>query len=58
MKILNSFYVLIAAFILTSCSSNNEGWESLLDRDLSHWRIYQSYQFGNDFIGRTLSKCH
>ena len=52
MKTLNSLYALIAAFILTSCSSSNDSWVSLLDKDLSHWRIYQSYQFGNDFQGR------
>ena len=52
MKTLKFLFALIAAFILTSCSSSNDGWVSLLDKDLSHWRIYQSYQFGNDFIGR------
>ena len=48
------FYYLVAAFMalmLSSCSSN-EGWQSLLDKDLSHWRIYQSYQHTNDFRGR------
>ena len=24
-----------------------------MDKDLSHWRIYQSYQFTNDYNGRT-----
>lgn len=46
-------YSILAAFVLTSCSYSNDGWKSLLDKDLSHWRIYQSYQFRNDFIGST-----
>ncbi len=51
MKKLHFLFTLIATWALTSCSTDNDGWKSLLDKDLSHWRIYQSYQFGNDFIG-------
>ena len=39
------------ALLLSSCSQD-EGWQSLLDSDLSHWRVYQSYQHTNDFRGR------
>ncbi|MBQ5830847.1 MAG: DUF1080 domain-containing protein [Alistipes sp.] len=39
------------ALLLSSCSQD-EGWQSLLDKDLSHWRVYQSYQHTNDFRGR------
>ena len=46
---------LLALCALTLCAScsSDEGWVSLLDKDLSHWRIYQSYQHTNDFRGRT-----
>lgn len=40
------------ALLLCSCRQD-EGWQSLLDSDLSHWRVYQSYQHTNDFRGRT-----
>lgn len=39
------------ALLLCSCRQD-EGWQSLLDSDLSHWRVYQSYQHTNDFRGR------
>ena len=39
------------ALLLSSCSQD-EDWQSLLDSDLSHWRVYQSYQHTNDFRGR------
>lgn len=39
------------ALLLSSCRQD-EGWQSLLDSDLSHWRVYQSYQHTNDFRGR------
>lgn len=39
------------ALLLCSCHQD-EGWQSLLDSDLSHWRVYQSYQHTNDFRGR------
>ena len=39
------------ALLLSSCRQD-EGWQSLLDNDLSHWRVYQSYQHTNDFRGR------
>lgn len=39
------------ALLLSSCSQD-EGWQQLLDKDLSHWRVYQSYQHTNDFRGR------
>lgn len=39
------------ALLLNSCRQD-EGWQSLLDSDLSHWRVYQSYQHTNDFRGR------
>lgn len=39
------------ALLLSSCHQD-EGWQSLLDSDLSHWRVYQSYQHTNDFRGR------
>ena len=53
MKRFYTFCTLLMGLILASCSSNDEGWQSLLDKDLSHWRIYQSYQFTNDYNGRT-----
>ena len=39
------------ALLFCSCRQD-EGWQSLLDSDLSHWRVYQSYQHTNDFRGR------
>ena len=43
----------MGAFLsFVSCTTHNDGWVSLLDKDLSQWRIYQSYQFTNDFNGR------
>lgn len=33
---------------LCSCSQNE--WQDLLDKDLSHWRIYQSYAITDDFV--------
>ena len=47
------FSTLLSISLLISCSSGEEGWRPLLDKDLSHWRIYQSYQHSNDFRGRT-----
>lgn len=47
------FSTLLSISLLISCSSGEEGWQPLLDKDLSHWRIYQSYQHTNDFRGRT-----
>ena len=46
------FSVMMMALALASCSSKDEGWKSILDKDLSHWRIYQSYQHANGFDGR------
>ena len=45
--------LLLLGFALLLCSCRqDEGWQSLLDSDLSHWRVYQSYQHTNDFRGR------
>ena len=46
------FSVMMTALALASCLSKDEGWKSILDKDLSHWRIYQSYQHANGFDGR------
>lgn len=51
MRIYRHLFALCALATLVSCSTD-EGWVSLLDKDLSHWRIYQSYQHTNDFRGR------
>ena len=47
-----SFCALMMAFVLASCSTKGEEWKSLLDKDLSQWRIYQSYQHADGFSGR------
>ena len=52
MKYFYPLFVLCSFLLCTSCSTDNDGWVSLLDKDLSQWRIYQSYQFTNDFNGR------
>ena len=52
MKIRNLLYAMSALLSCVSCTTHNDGWVSLLDKDLSQWRIYQSYQFTNDFNGR------
>ena len=51
MKKSTLFFSLAAAMLSSACSSG-EDWQSLLDKDLSHWRVYQSYQHTNDFRGR------
>ena len=52
MKIRNLLCAMGAFLSFVSCTTHNDGWVSLLDKDLSQWRIYQSYQFTNDFNGR------
>lgn len=47
-----STHLLLGLALLLSSCSQDEGWQSLLDSDLSHWRVYQSYQHTNDFRGR------
>ena len=51
MKKSTLFFSLAAAMLSSACSSG-EDWQQLLDKDLSHWRVYQSYQHTNDFRGR------
>ena len=51
MKKSTLFFGLAAAMLSSACSSG-EDWQQLLDKDLSHWRVYQSYQHTNDFRGR------
>ena len=51
MKKSTLFFSLATAMLSSACSSG-EDWQSLLDKDLSHWRVYQSYQHTNDFRGR------
>ena len=51
MKKSTLFFALATAMLSSACSSG-EDWQSLLDKDLSHWRVYQSYQHTNDFRGR------
>jgi hypothetical protein len=51
MKKSTLFFALATAMLSSACSSD-EGWQQLLDKDLSHWRVYQSYQHTNDFRGR------
>lgn len=47
-----STHLLLGLALLLSSCSQDKGWQSLLDSDLSHWRVYQSYQHTNDFRGR------
>ena len=47
-----SFCAFMMAFVMASCSTKGEEWKSLLDKDLSQWRIYQSYQHADGFSGR------
>ena len=51
MKKSTLFFALATAMLSSACSSG-EDWQQLLDKDLSHWRVYQSYQHTNDFRGR------
>lgn len=51
MKRLATLLAFAATMTLAACSQD-EGWQQLLDKDLSQWRIYQSYQHTNDFRGR------
>ena len=51
MKKSTLFFALATAMLSSACSSD-EDWQQLLDKDLSHWRVYQSYQHTNDFRGR------
>lgn len=44
----------IVIFLFSSCVSKSksaEDWEALLDKDLSKWRIYQSYEMKNGYSG-------
>ena len=49
--VLGSLMLLV---MLSACTQQvkEEGWKSLLDKDLSQWRIYQSYVLTNDFRGK------
>ena len=47
-----STLLLLGLSLLLSSCNQDEGWQQLLDSDLSHWRVYQSYQHTNDFRGR------
>ena len=51
MKKSTLFFALATAMLSSACSSGDV-WQRLLDKDLSHWRVYQSYQHTNDFRGR------
>lgn len=51
MKKLTCTLAILLAALLTSCDAGGR-WHQLLDKDLSQWRIYQSYQHTNDFRGR------
>jgi len=44
--------VCMGALMSACTSANDEGWTDLLDKDLSQWRIWQSYQLGNDYRGQ------
>ena len=49
--VLGSLMLLV---MLSACTQQvkEKGWKSLLDKDLSQWRIYQSYVLTNDFRGK------
>ena len=52
---MKGFYFIVSSSILllfASCAPKNEGWTSLLDKELSQWRIYQSYAFPETFNGQ------
>ena len=48
------YFIVSSSFLLlfASCAPKNEGWTSLLDKELSQWRIYQSYAFPETFNGQ------
>ena len=55
MKNKNSLLPLISfsfAIILFSCKSENAGWTSLLDKDLSKWDMYLGYRLKNGYEGQ------
>jgi 3-keto-disaccharide hydrolase len=43
--------VFVAIILFTSFSFDEEGWTSLLDKNLSRWEIYQSYKYTTDYNG-------
>ena len=47
---LHSFTIICFVFLFVSCKPKSE-WELLLDKDLSKWRIFQSYEFSDDYRG-------
>lgn len=52
---MKGFYFIAFSSILllfSSCAQKSEGWVSLMDKDLSQWRIYQSYAFPEQFTGQ------
>lgn len=52
MKYCYPIVILFTLLLFASCSTSGEEWVSLLDKELSHWRIYQSYQYTDDFYGQ------
>ncbi|WP_299511777.1 DUF1080 domain-containing protein [Mucilaginibacter sp.] len=44
--------VLLSIFLLSASFINDGGWEKLLDKDLSKWRIYQSFRHKDDYHGK------
>ena len=51
------FVIICSVFLSVSCKPKSGGsseWEILLDKDLSKWRIYQSYEFADGFRGEVL----
>lgn len=45
--------VLMLVVLLSGCTQQKvEGWKPLLDKNLSQWRIYESYVLTNDFRGK------
>lgn len=47
-----TFTGIFISFLIISCTQKNDsGWQPLLDRDLSQWETYLSYEHKNDYNG-------
>ncbi|MDB5030819.1 hypothetical protein, partial [Mucilaginibacter sp.] len=52
MKKIIPVVLLSVVFLLSTSFINDGGWEKLLDKDLSKWRIYQSFRHKDDYHGK------
>lgn len=43
--------IFVLGFVISCTPAKDEGWQNLLDRDLSQWETYLSYQHKNDYNG-------